>query len=520
MKSKLLHIISGLLLLTACHDFLDVKPIGKLIPKDVEEFENLLNNTNTVDYQYMDNNRGSLFGTLGDNLEISENSANYNYTATHVNIDRFAAYTFKLPYQNPEYASYFWEWGTYRAAGIFNNVIEGIESVRKAASDVVANQLIAQAKAGRAWSYLTMCLLYGPIYNPAGPNDTKTIPYRTSASPTTPNPELATTAEVFAKVKEDLDFAVKYAPQNTANPSRTDIAAAQALMAYYYMFTRDFAKMYEYADMAWKSALKNKGSVDNLIYDFNLCYYEENPSASPSPGTDVEVNLELKGQDEFITKSYGRENLFYRIAPSGGTSANGYPSAEFLNLFDQGKDLRYKLFALKDLGYNVIVEGKTYDDGIVRLYFRGSKININQGITYPELLLMRAEAAARLNKLTDALADLNTLRHYRYVNKDGAVTDLENGQNYTQDQLLEEILKERRRELPICSFQRLLDLKRFTLDTGKPWCKTVIEHHVGKQTYSAPLNSEYFIMPIPNNIIEYNPQWGLTQDTRPYHPKG
>ena len=89
----------------------------------------------------------------------------------------------------------------------------------------------------------------------------------------------------------------------------------------------------------------------------------------------------------------------------------------------------------------------------------------------------------------------------------------------TEEQLLEEILKERRRELPIATFQRVLDLKRLALDNGKPWCKTTIEHKIGTQTYSAPINSEYYILPIPNNIIKYNPQWGLFLDTRPYNPK-
>ena len=58
---------------------------GKLIPTEVEEFENILNNTYTVDWYYMDNNKGTLLASLGDNLQISENSANYNYTATHPN---------------------------------------------------------------------------------------------------------------------------------------------------------------------------------------------------------------------------------------------------------------------------------------------------------------------------------------------------------------------------------------------------------------------------------------------------
>ena len=80
MKAKLLTISLMVGLFMGCHDFLDVKPVGKLIPTEVEEFENILNNTYTVDWYYMDNNKGTLLASLGDNLQISENSANYNYT--------------------------------------------------------------------------------------------------------------------------------------------------------------------------------------------------------------------------------------------------------------------------------------------------------------------------------------------------------------------------------------------------------------------------------------------------------
>ena len=40
MKAKLLTISLMVGLFMGCHDFLDVKPVGKLIPTEVEEFEN------------------------------------------------------------------------------------------------------------------------------------------------------------------------------------------------------------------------------------------------------------------------------------------------------------------------------------------------------------------------------------------------------------------------------------------------------------------------------------------------
>lgn len=211
--------------------------------------------------------------TLGDNLKFSENIAKYCYVATHPNIDCYAAYTFKLPYVNTEIPDYFWEWGTYRAVGLLNNVIDGVKDVKNEKTAKLADELFAQAKAARAWAYLTMVMIYGPVYDPTTANETKVIPYRTSGLPLDPNPELSTTAQIFSFAKTDIEFALTHVPDNVGNPSRMNKCAVQALMAYYHMFTRDFGKMLEYADMAWRTALANKGTIDKLIYDYNDFYY-------------------------------------------------------------------------------------------------------------------------------------------------------------------------------------------------------------------------------------------------------
>lgn len=171
---------------------------------------------------------------------------------------------------------------------------------------------------------------------------------------------------------------------------------------------------------------------------------------------------------------------------------------------------------LNRVGYSSTDGGVTHEDGVRLYYLRGYKMLDNQGLTYPELLLMRAEAQARNHQLGGALSDLNTLRKYRYA---GTNTDLPNGSSLNEDQLLEEILKERRRELPLGSFQRVFDLRRYVLDSGKPWSKTTITHKVGDKTYSAPIDDAHFTMKIKNTYIRYNPQWGLTEWEGYYDPK-
>lgn len=515
---KLKYLLLSLVAFTSCSDFLDVKPIGKLIPTQVEEFENLLNNDRTIDFHYMNNNRTSMYGLLGDNLSISENQDKFLYISSYVNRDIYAAYIYSLPYDNPIKPQYTWELGIYRAAGLFNNVIEGIEGLGGASETESGKAVIAQAKAGRAWSYMVGGLGYGPMYEPNGENGTKTIPYRTTADPSIANPDLATTAELMTLLKKDLDDALS-APDNVVNPTRANKAAVYALRAEYFMYMRDWPNMLKEATEAWSRAVAIKGGVDNMIYDLNQFHYLEDPNVKPADGTDKELSLELIGQDININQTFHRENLFYRVAPYGCTTSNGkatyYPSDDFLALFDPATDRRYQLFALKFLGYSTNIGDVKYDDGIKRTYCREAKMLHNQGITYPQLLLMKAEAEARTSSKTQALIDLNLLRKYRYS---GADTDLPNGSLLSDDELLYEILKERRRELPTTSYQRAFDIKRFVYDVGKPWSQTTITHKIGDQVYSAPVNNDYFTLTKSNVIIKLNPQWGLAEDNRTYNP--
>ena len=173
----------------------------------------------------------------------------------------------------------------------------------------------------------------------------------------------------------------------------------------------------------------------------------------------------------------------YRNAPYQSSSTRYYPSDDWASIFDKEKDLRWTKFVLKDHGYNTTVGDVVYDDGIQLVYYR-DELSITEGVTYPLLLLMKAEAAARTNNLSAALADLNLLRKYRYKGPD---SDLAGGTSLSQDQLLNEILTERRREQPLVSFQRTLDLKRYAQDAGKPWSKDIMCIRSARRLTANPL---------------------------------
>lgn len=497
----LLTIISGSL--ASCSKFLDVKPKGKLIPSEVADFDHLLDNSNIAQWAFLDNNTGCNLGYLTDNLAMSEGIGNINYKANnHPNIDRYWAFVFRQPYKNPATSDYFWDWGTYRSMAYFNNVIDGVRAIPNLSSEnqQYAKRVVAQALVDRAWSYFITTLVYGPVYKPGTANDTKTIPYVISADVGAALPDLSTQEQTFALVSKDIQTALPDLPDVTNWPSRPNKVAAQALLAYYHLFTQKYDSVVYYANLAWTAA--SAGGTDKLIYDYN--------GFSWTDPTNV-VNSTIKAPDNFLTVANSRENLFYRNLDAGaGRSSSSYPSDEVIALYDQTNDLRFKYFFLTAPGYKTTYNNVTYDDGNRIQYYRGSKSNMTAGFTYPELLLMRAEGYARTNQLSAAIGDLNTLRRYRYKTGTPALGI------GSQTEVIQQVLEERRRELPLGSFKRFLDLKRLCLETGKPWSKTKITHKIGTEVHEGIIDSKDFILTISNLILKFNPQWNIPLDGRPF----
>lgn len=497
--------------LTACNKFLDVKPKGKLIPTEVAEFNHLLDNQDIVKYPFLNNNNTSLLGYMTDNLTLSEGIGKIYYKANNSpNIDCYYGYIFRPPFKNPTLADYFWEWGTYRSMKYLNNVIEGVKEIRSEENAEEADAVMAQAYVARAWSYFHTTLVYGPVYKPGGTNDTKTIPYLTSPDVDAAMPDLSTQEEVFAKVLADLHAALPNIPENTNHPSRANKMTAQAMLAYYHLFTQQYDSVAYYANLAWTAAIA-KG-VDNVLYDFNTLSLANpaNPAASQINSPDSRINLPTS-----------REMLFFRATDVRSGRANyAYPSDGFIALFDKDNDLRYKYFLLEAPGYKTTYNGVTYDDGLRLQYFRGetisgglSRFQMTAGFSFPELLLMRAEAYARTNRLPEALADVNLLRKYRMVTGTPDLTMPAGG----KDAVIQLVLDERRRELPLAHLKRFFDLKRFCLEPGKPWGKTTIVHTLGSETFEAKIDDPVFVLPKTNSVLIFNPQWGIAPDTRPFN---
>jgi hypothetical protein len=491
----------------SCNKFLDVKPAGSLIPGegDVVAFDRLLNNTNTIDFVYINNNNGSYLAYLTDNVEVSDNQALYGFQNGNANIDSYLAYTYKLPYSNPHFLCYFWDWGFYRQAQQFNVVIDGVKDVVTPETENHANEVIAQATVARAWSYFTLAVGFGPVYRPGGDNSRKIAPYRTSSNVVGPMEPLSTVQEIFDRVLADIHSVLPHIPKQTSANTRFGRVQTYTFLAEYHLFARNFDSVAHYANLALELASLNAGGMENLFLDMNLFTWA---NANVATNPDLRNASGINTTQGAITETWHRENLLLRGRANVGFQF-AYPSTDFLSLFDPDTDLRREFYFFEFNGFSSTVSGVTHNDGRRIQNYQG-KIRGTTGYTYPELLLMRAEGRARTGDLSGALKDLNDLRKFRH--RTGTPDLVISG----QDNIIQEIVNERRRELQITSHKRFFDLKRFVLDAGKPWSKTTITRTVRGQTYTGTVDSEHFIIPMKNTIIMYNPQWGVPLDNRPW----
>ena len=112
-----------------------------------------------------------------------------------------------------------------------------------------------------------------------------------------------------------------------------------------------------------------------------------------------------------------------------------------------------------------------------------------------EFWLVDVKSTVRVNEKDVAMDYINTLRDKRIVNNVHLSAS-------TKEEALQIVLDERRREMPMLGCTRLIDLKR--LNREPAFAKT-IEHNVNGTIYKLEPNSPKYILPIPPNVLRYNP---------------
>ncbi len=315
------------------------------------------------------------------------------------------------------------------ANGVLQNIDNGVLSGDAQAS------LKAEAQAIRAWVHFDIARMYAktPLMN-IDPSRDLGIPYVTGID-INALPARESITDTYAKIVADLAEALPNISATTAvSTGRLNKAAVAGILSKVYLYMGEWQKAADAATVSL-DLNSNVGSRDQLS---NIFYDATNEGVL------------------FKTRILDKDNINIGVNYSQTSPSSGVKS-EFVATYDL-----YQLYSDADIRKTAYIQVTPYqgvDQYHVKKYFGRLSGNVNtvdaKILRVADVLLIRAEAYARLGMLTASLADLNKLKENRYdPYLPFATAD--------QMALLNEIWLERRLELAF-EGDRFFDLKRRNL---------------------------------------------------------
>lgn len=431
-------------LFSSCGKFLEVEPKGKVILKTITDYDLLLNG------QGLTSSGDQLLNNLSDDIDIPT-------------VDPMNRSTSTLSYLwsddlNPTINERPLMWGFhYINIYAYNAVINGVE--KATTGDIQEKKRIkAEALVGRAFEYLYLVNLYAKTYNPASANTDLAVPFVTSTDLVEKTPDRATVKFMYDKIISDITDAIPNLPaNNNQNKFRGSVNAAYSILARAYYYMNNQTEAVKYA----KLALQEAGTS---LMDFNT------------------VTAKAQIPNMVINK----QEIYARYSTS--PSSIVLPTLELLKLFTRD-DLRLKLFYTKLGDYTFPIRG------VSQFSPNGSALSFGTSIS--EMKLIIAEAAARANDLTTALANLNDIRKFR--------TETASYQAFAsndQETVLNRVLRERRLELAFKGI-RWMDMRKLDTEGRMPAVSRL--NAKNEVIVTLEKNSPKYVLKIPASVLSFNP---------------
>lgn len=445
-KTRYFSLLICTKLLSSCTGFLEIKPDAKMvIPNSLEDCELLLNDYSTMNMKYP--NYGEV---ASDNYFLSATS----WTAIS-DIDERNVHIWS---DEPIVSTTQWQ-GPYKAIYQANQVLSVLQKL-KDQGDMKWKICNASAHFFRAFAMQQIMDVFTLPYQKNTASITLGIPIKL-----TPNVDdksvRSTLEETCRQIVSDYKASILELPVHALNNGLPSKASGYAGIARLYMNMQEYNLAYLYAD----SALQ----LHSELLDYNTL--------------DATENLPFQ--------RFNKEVIFPATTPSSYALGQSYARIDHdLYAMYEDSDLRKKLF------FRTMTDGQafkgSYDNTLAGLFV---------GFTTAELYLIRAESAVRTNRFTQANVDINFFKSKRYDHNSIAISDL------SQDELLETILKERRKEL-IFRGVRWSDLKRLNQQSefGK-----VLSRAIGGKSYILEPKSLKYAILIPEIVIQES---GMFQNLR------
>ncbi|MDR0194895.1 MAG: RagB/SusD family nutrient uptake outer membrane protein [Myroides sp.] len=401
---KIILILSGLFLglsAVSCDDFLDIEPQGKIIPKTVEDFRNVMSSAYN---KYPSHKSLTNFRTDEVKITMDEGSAKF--------LSVKDTYTYQDVTPSKEAKSYGYIQFYESIFGASQTISSGSQTMQPGDQK---EQLLGEAYGLRALAYFDLTNLYAKPYDKATATTELAIVLQNEIDIENQKPK-STMAEVYAQIHSDIDNAKKHL-KVTLNEEgknyRFSLAAIYALEAKVNLYQKE----YEAALVSVNQALKYKSQLQDLNKD---------TKTSVASFKSIESILAL---EEGLTSDIKTTALV---------------SDELYNTYDRQNDLRFNTSF--ELVNNSYISKKT-GNGEMKSSFRTS-----------ELYMIKAEALGHLNRLAEAKSAIEKLIVSRYK-PEAAAKVLQKLSGLDQKGFISFILDERNKEFAL-EGHRWYDLRR------------------------------------------------------------
>ena len=398
--SKYIFLFIASIAVSSCDEYLDITPVGKVIPETLEQFRAVL----TTGYSTYPEHK-ALTSMRTDELTLNEESdRTVGYRDIHIwkdgNPDQF---TKTFPYQ-----------GLYTTIFYANVVIN--EASKKVKDSPEKDQLIGEAYALRALAYFDLVNLYGKPYNAATAASDKGVP-----------------------LALEIDLEQAFVPQSVEviyNQIISDTNEAEKLLN---VNSQTKGINYRFSKVALYS-------FQSRIYLYQQQWQKSLDAVNKALA--INSNLVNLNSTSVIPTKFDAAESILAIEPGYTTDImeSSFASADLLNTYNKTTDLRFPLY-FSTSGSNYIIKKGRFDE---------NKCTIRTS----ELYLTKAETSVKLNNIADAKTTVLSFAKNRYSATGYAQLESEVNAMNAAD-LTNFILAERQREF-VVEGQRWFDLRRTT----------------------------------------------------------
>ena len=476
ISSAVATFVVGMLLLASCNDFLYVEPTDTISVNSYEDVRrllagNLYNYSNDRDYMqgapntFLASNEMLVDMYYSDDLDVNTYMDN-NFAANYR-----GEFTSSIDWKNPTMHETLWSL-YFRSIGFYNIVLDELAK-HPGATQAETEQVAGEARVLRAMCFFRLMQYFSPYNNNALGLPINTDPNRVSDY----DQSRRTQADNYAFIISELEIALAY----TTTPSPTynifyNKTFINGLLAQVYLYKGgsgakaddDYSKAATYAQAVLDAGI----SSDEYM---------------TGPASTDEWGVIRNKQYAPLVFLYAETQRFPALVGDPFMGQFVLASESLCSMYSDADKRKTEYFSSdrRFLKYGVP--------------FRASFAQFKL-CTGAEMRLIVAEANARQGNTTAAKAALNTFATPRYT----AWTEP------SDNDLLQTILDERRKEFCFEPYMRWLDLTR--LQTG--FTRSALDVNDNTKTVTIADNDYRFCMPLPKkgelkeNNIEQNPGWG------------